>query len=123
MRDILLKSYAKVNLFLKVGKKIKNKKLHNIQSIIFLINLSDQITIKKIKGFKDKFKFIGKFKKSVSKTNNSVSKSLLLLRKKKFLDNKTNYKITVKKNIPVFSGLGGGSSNAAAIINFFLKKK
>ena len=122
MRDIFLKSYAKVNLFLKVGKKIKNKKLHNIQSIIFLINLNDEITIKKIKSLKDKFKFTGKFKKSVSKTNNSISKSLLLLRKKRFLENKTNYKITVKKNIPVFSGLGGGSSNAATIIKFFLKK-
>ena len=46
-----------------------------------------------------------------------------LLRKKKILDKKNKYKINVKKNIPVFSGLGGGSSNAATIINFFIKKK
>ncbi len=123
MRDVFLKSYAKVNLFLKVGKKIKNKKLHNIQSLIFLVSLNDEITIKKIKGFKDELKFIGKFNKSVSKTNNSISESLFLLRKRKFLDEEINYKITVKKNIPVFSGLGGGSSNAGTIIKFFLKKK
>ena len=53
--------------------------------------------------------------------NNSINKSLLLLRRKKFIEKKTNYQIVVKKNIPVFSGLGGGSSNAASIIQYFLE--
>ncbi len=123
MKHAVLKSYAKVNLFLKVGKKIKTKKLHNIQSLVFLINLSDKITIKRNYGSKDIVEFKGKFKKYIIKNNNSIIKSMRLLKKKNFLDNNINYRINVKKNIPVFSGLGGGSSNAASIIKFFLKKK
>ena len=71
MGKILLKSPAKINLSLKIGKKI-NYQYHDIQSIIFLINLHDQITIKKITGKKDTFKFTGKFKENVKLKNNTV---------------------------------------------------
>ena len=53
MSRTVLKSYAKINLSLKVGKKLKKTKLHNIQSLVFLINLNDEIFIKKISGPKD----------------------------------------------------------------------
>ena len=122
MVKAFLKSPAKINLSLKIGKKI-NHKYHDIQSIIFLINLHDQITIKKINGKKDKFKFTGKFKKNIKLENNSVSKSIYVLRKKNIISNNSKYEIKVKKNIPVFSGLGGGSSNAATIIKYFYKKR
>ena len=49
MKVAYLKSPAKINLFLRVGKKIKNKKLHNIQSLICLTNLNDEIQISKVK--------------------------------------------------------------------------
>jgi 4-diphosphocytidyl-2C-methyl-D-erythritol 2-phosphate synthase len=123
MKDAILKSCAKVNLFLKVGKKLKNKKLHNIQSLTFLINLSDEILIKRTTNPKDQIEFSGEFKKYIHKNNNSIKKSLSLLRKKNFIDKKIKYNIKVKKNIPVFSGLGGGSSNAAAVIKYFFKGK
>jgi len=123
MNNIVLKSYAKINLFLNVGKKLRKIKLHNIQSLIFLISLKDEIIIKKIYGSKDIIKFKGKFKKNIKIKDNSINKSLLLLRRKKFIEKKANYQIIVKKNIPVFSGLGGGSSNAASIIQYFLKGK
>ena len=123
MKVAYLKSPAKINLFLRVGKKIKNKKLHNIQSLIYLTNLNDEIQISKVKKKKDIIKFTGKFGKSVKIKNNNITQCMQLLRKKNFLDKKNKYKINVKKNIPVFSGLGGGSSNAATIIKFFIKKK
>ena len=44
---MVLKSYAKINLFLSVNQKLSNG-FHNIQSIFCLINLSDKIFIKKI---------------------------------------------------------------------------
>ena len=56
MIKTFLKSPAKINLSLKIGKKI-NYKYHNIQSVIFLINLHDKITIKKITKKKDILKF------------------------------------------------------------------
>ena len=122
MVKTFLKSPAKINLSLKIGKKI-NHKYHDIQSVIFLINLYDQITIKKITGKKDIFKFTGKFKKNIKLKNNSVSKGMYVLRKKNIISNSSKYEIKVKKNIPVFSGLGGGSSNAATIIKYFYKKR
>ena len=88
-----------------------------------MINLYDQIIIKKITGKKDIFKFTGKFKKNIKLKNNSVLKGMYVLRKKNIISNSSKYEIKVKKNIPVFSGLGGGSSNAATIIKYFYKKR
>ena len=122
MGQISLKSPAKVNLFLKIGKKI-NKKYHDIQSMIFLTSLHDQIKIKKINGKKDVVKFTGKFMKNVDLKNNSVSQSMYFLRKKKIIKTKFKYKIQINKKIPVFSGLGGGSSNSATIVKYFYKNR
>ena len=123
MKNIFLKSPAKINLFLKVGKKIKGKKHHNVQSLVFLTNLNDQIIIKRTKKLRDIIKFRGRFKSDIKKSNNTITKSMYLLRKKKLIDKKDKYEINIKKNIPVFSGLGGGSSNAATLIKYFFKKK
>ncbi len=123
MRGQILKSYCKINLFLSVGRKLKRYRLHNIQSLIFFINLYDQIQIKKINSSKDKIKFFGKFSNYVNKKNNSITKSLSLLRTRRFINEKDKFKIIVKKNVPVFSGFGGGSSNAAALVKFFIKKR
>ena len=118
-----IKSYCKINLFLNVGKKNKKRKLHNIQSLVCLINLYDKIGISRILTQKDNVKFFGRFSVNVKKKDNSVNRCLSLLRTKGIIKRSHNYNILVKKNIPVFSGLGGGSSNAAALINHFTKKK
>ena len=75
MAQKVLISYSKINLFLNVGKKLNKSKLHDIQSLIFLINIHDKIYIKRNKSFKNNVKFIGKFKKDVFK-NNNISKSI-----------------------------------------------
>ena len=41
---------------------------------------------------------------------------------KKLLNN-TKFQIKIKKNIPQQAGLGGGSMNAANILNFLIKRK
>ncbi len=123
MKYNFLKSYSKMNLFLNVGKKYKKTKLHNIQSLVFLINLYDEIKIKRIKAKKDKIKFLGTFAKHVKDSNNSILRALHLLRTTRLLNNGFTYQIEIKKKIPVFSGLGGGSSNAASLIKYFLKGK
>ena len=69
---MILKSFSKINLTLNVNRKLKKNKLHDIQSYFCLINLSDQIKIKKIRDRKDIVKFKGKFSKYVKKTNNSI---------------------------------------------------
>jgi 4-diphosphocytidyl-2-C-methyl-D-erythritol kinase len=117
---MVLKSFSKINLSLSVNKKLKNG-LHEIQSYYCLINLSDKISIRKIKQKKDKILFKGLFVKHIKKSNNTIQNLLRLLRKLKIISN--YYSVIVVKNIPVFSGLGGGTSNAAFILKFFLKGK
>ena len=119
---MLIKSYAKINLSLNVSKKLNNG-LHEIQSLFCLVNLFDEITIKKQNGSfqKDKVFFSGQFTKDIKSSNNSIQKVLNILRKKKLISN--YYSIKVKKKIPVFAGLGGGSSNGYAILNHFFKKE
>ena len=118
---MILKSYAKINLTLAVNKRL-NIGLHNIQSIYCLINLYDKILIKKIKNTNsDKISFNGRFSKSIDKSNNSVKKILNIMRKNEIIND--YYSVRVNKNIPVFAGFGGGTSNAATLLKFLTKKK
>ena len=80
-----------------------------------------QLRLVKIKKKKDEIFFKGPFIKHIKKSNNSIINLLNLLRKLKLIS--SYYSLTVVKNIPVFSGLGGGTSNAAFILKFLLKGK
>ena len=119
MRNNYLKSYAKINLALNVTGK--RNSMHKIESIISFIDLHDLISIQNIKSNNHKISFYGKFSKNI-KRENTVQKLLDLLDRSNLLKNK-KFKISIKKNIPQEAGLGGGSMNAAAILNFFIKKK
>ena len=114
-----IKSPAKINLALNVVGKNK-KTLHRIESIVSFLELHDEILIKKIKHNNHNIKFIGKFSSSI-KVKNTVSQLLKVIDKKKLL--KSKFQIIIKKNIPLESGLGGGSMNASSILNFLNKKK
>ena len=118
----MIKSYSKINLFLRVLKK-NNKGLHNIQSSTILIDLCDKISIKKLQKKKDEIVFTGLFKKDIKSKTNTVTSTLSILRSQNLINNKKRFKIVINKKIPVFAGLGGGTGNAAAIIKYFLKNK
>ena len=120
MKKYKIKSFCKINLTLRVLKKLSNG-YHKIQSLITFCQIHDIIYVSKINGFKDKIKFYGKFKSNISKKSNTIKKLLFLLRKKKYLNSQA-FKIDIKKNIPHGSGLGGGSSNAANLLNFLNSK-
>jgi len=119
MREDTIKSYAKINLSLGVLGKIK-KNFHRIESLVSFIDLNDQIKIRKINQANHKITFSGQFSKKISK-NNTVRKLLNILDKNKIINNQ-KYIIKIKKNIPSEAGLGGGSMNASALLNYFLKK-
>jgi len=118
---MVLKSYAKINLNLIVNKKLANG-LHNLQSVYCLVNKFDLISIKKNKNSKkDKILIDGTHSENISRSNNSVSKILKLMRKYNLVSD--YYSIKIIKKIPVYAGLAGGTSNAATILKFLLKKK
>ena len=114
-----IKSHAKINLALNITGKTSS--LHKIESIIAFIDLHDDILIRKIESKKHSISFSGEFSQNIG-NNNTVSKLLQVLEKKKLL-NDTKFQIKINKRIPIKSGLGGGSMNAANILRYFVKKK
>ena len=115
----MIKSYAKINLSLSVIKKLRLN-LHNIESLITFIDLYDKIYIKEIFGKNHKIKFYGKFAKKIPREN-TIFNLLKELDKKKLLNKK--YQINIHKKIPLESGMGGGSMNAASILKYLVDKK
>ena len=72
----MIKSFSKINLFLKVLKK-NNKGLHNVQSSVMLLDLHDKISLKKINKNKDNIEFTGQFKKKNKQKNKYNIKILI----------------------------------------------
>ena len=118
---MILKSYSKINLSLSINRKLKINRLHEIQSYFCQINLCDNIKIKKIKDRKDKIRFKGKFSKYIKKNSNSIIDVLNVLREKNFIS--SHYSVLINKKIPVFGGMGGGSSNAICLGKHFTRNR
>ncbi len=114
-----IKSYAKINLALNIVGK--SSKLHKIESIVSFIELHDLIYLEFINTKNHKVSFHGKFSKGIEKKN-TITTLLRLLDKKKLLNN-AKLKIRIIKNIPQEAGMGGGSMNAASLINFLIFKR
>ncbi len=119
MKIIKIKSHAKINLALNITGK--NKSLHKIESIISFLDLHDVILINEYKSFKHQISFYGKFSNKISKKN-TVEKLFQILDEKNLLKGK-KFKVRIKKNIPQEAGLGGGSMNAANVLNYLINKK
>jgi 4-diphosphocytidyl-2-C-methyl-D-erythritol kinase len=110
MKSIEINAVAKINLGLNVVSK-RDDGFHNLETVFYpLFDLHDKIYIKK----SDKFNFFCDNYEINNDGNNLLIKPLRKLEmifKKSFLVD-----ISCKKEIPLGAGLGGGSSDAAAII-------
>jgi 4-diphosphocytidyl-2-C-methyl-D-erythritol kinase len=106
---------AKINLFLEVKNKRKDG-YHNIESIMQAVSLYDKLTITPNRG--------GIILKCSDK-NLPTDEKNLAFRAAILLQNKLNISkgadIYLEKNIPIGAGLGGGSSDAAAVIKGLLR--
>ena len=119
MKTYRVKSFAKINLALNITGKLVL--MHKIESIFCFINLHDTITIKQINGPDHRISYFGKFSKNIS-SNNTITNLFKILDQEKLIRNK-KFQIKINKNIPQQAGLGGGSMNAASILDFLIKKK
>ena len=112
-------AFAKLNLSFKVLKKLPNN-LHQIESYItFLPNIYDHLIIKK--SLQNKIVINGKFSNQLIANGGDtlIKKSIKIL--SNLLNLKVCLEVNLKKNIPINSGLGGGSADAAAIIRAVIK--
>ena len=112
MNEMSEKSYAKVNVFLKISDK--RDEYHELVSrFVRVHSLFDTISF--VKSSRKAFCIIGNF--SCNMETNTVYKAYKLLEKYDGVEDFfKNYSVEVNKNIPEFAGLGGGSSNAATFL-------
>ena len=105
-----INSYAKINLFLRIGKKLSSG-YHNIQSVMQKIELSDTIHIEPINENKI---IVECTNKELESEENLAYKAAVLLKKE--YNVKQGARIFIEKNVPLEAGLGGGSSNGATVL-------
>ena len=107
-----LKAPAKVNLHLAVGQ-MRGDGYHPISSIFQKVDLFDSIYLCNIKD-KEAKTFVLGLEEYVKQGESTIDKAIFLWRE--FTGIKDSILVKVKKNIPVQSGLGGGSSDAASVL-------
>ena len=113
MKNLLLKSYAKINICLNVtGKRADG--YHELDMIILPLKLHDSILFTELKNGRDHFVTIDDFSLGLFKYNIATATIEKMQKEYKFEE---KFRITIHKNIPMQSGLGGGSSNSGAVIN------
>jgi len=109
--NLVFNSYAKLNLYLEVLNRRKDN-YHNIKTVFERISLSDKIILK---PRKDKsIKIISKDPSLPKDDSNLCYLSARLLQES--LHTRRGVDIEIIKRIPIGAGLGGGSSNAAAVL-------
>ena len=105
-----VKTSAKINLNLSIQNS-PDSNLHKLDSLIVPIDLHDEIDICIANENNDNIVFTNN--KSLSKES-TIHKAIACLRRNTDLTNFFNIK--VDKGIPIEAGLGGGSSDAAAVL-------
>ena len=110
MERIEIKAPAKINVGLNIVSK-RADGFHNLETIFYQIHdLFDELIFEK----SNKLELILIDKNENLETDNIIINAIKLLEQK--TGKKLNSKITLKKNIPIGAGLGGGSSDAASTL-------
>jgi len=109
MRSTVIKSYAKLNIGLKV---VGNREdgYHDLDMIIVPIELHDSMLFSEMKRAEDHFITMDDF--SITDIDNNVATKAVRLIEEE-CNIKAKVKIDIHKVIPSKAGMGGGSSNAA----------
>ncbi len=110
MNTIIIKANAKINIGLYVTSK-REDSFHNIETVFYPVyDLHDTITIKK----NGKTEFTSNNTQLKFDDSNLVIAALNEL--KKLTNKDLSVQIFLNKKIPIGAGLGGGSSDAAAVL-------
>ena len=104
-----IKSYAKINISLRVVKK-REDGYHELDSVMVPIELHDSIIISTLKNSGDNFVTVDDFSNGLVHYNLATEGINALAKRYGF---STKFRVYIHKVIPMQAGLGGGSSNAA----------
>lgn len=108
-KSVKIKTPAKINLLLHIKGK-REDGYHDLVTVMQAIDLYDELLIEKA----DNLELISTSPDIPSDEKNLVYKAAVKLRE--FTGINEGARISLKKNIPVAAGLGGGSSDAAAAL-------
>src|SRR3954464_13696438 len=99
---------AKVNLFLHVGGR-RDDGYHNLESLVVFASVGDEVTVEEADAISLDVK--GPFAAALKdEPDNLVLRAARTFGK--LADVESRVRITLTKNLPVASGIGGGSSDA-----------
>ena len=110
MNSLYIPAYAKINLFLEIHEK-RPDGFHNIESVMHTVSLCDDVTLE-INGS-------GTITLDCPALDIPAEKNIAWKAAKLYAERtaiKDGIHITIKKNIPWEAGLGGGSSDAGAVL-------
>jgi 4-diphosphocytidyl-2-C-methyl-D-erythritol kinase len=110
----LLRAYAKINIGLRILGRRQKDGYHLLETIFQEIDFSDVIRIELNKSGRVSFDCTRK--DIPMDDSNLILKAIRALRH--YLPEKVGMDIYLEKNIPPGSGLGGGSSDAAAVLKY-----
>ncbi len=110
----VIKTPAKINLFLKITGVDSASGYHYLETLMSPVNLFDELTISRA----DVFHVITNGIKEAIKTENNITYKIYRATEKYIKDPLPKYNVVIEKNIPTGAGLGGGSSNGAAFLKF-----
>ena len=109
MKNLHIRSFAKINLCLNVVKK-REDGFHELDGIMLPISLHDSLVISKLNNAPDNYVTVDDFSIGTFNYNLATFSIDKLQAKYGFKD---KFRILIHKVIPIQAGLGGGSSNAA----------
>ena len=120
MKNVVIKSYSKINLCLNVINK-REDGYHELDMVALPLELHDSVLFSELKTARDHYVTIDDISLGLFKYN-IATKTIEAMQKEYKFPNK--FRVSIHKVIPMQAGLGGGSSNAAVVIhalNSYLK--
>jgi len=109
---------SKINLALHVVGRTSNG-YHQLSSLVAFCDIADELSVKFNESLgKDRYHIEGPFGQLLSQEpmeSNLIVKAVCLLRQK--TKETFSVDVTLSKNLPLASGIGGGSTDAAAMLN------
>ncbi len=112
MRKFVVRCPAKINICLNVVGK-QDDGYHQLDMVILPLAMHDSMLFERLKKDEDNFVTVDDYSMGPI-TYNLASKAIQVLKEEKPFDD--SFRVTIHKVIPMQSGLGGGSSNAASTL-------
>ena len=113
MKEVNIKAYAKINLYLDVVSKMNNG-FHGIESVMQTVSLADDVTVRAESSQSTEIEVVCDSHYAPGGDKNIAYRAAKLYLERAGFN--ASVQIKIKKKIPSPAGMGGGSADAAAVL-------